>query len=360
MKKLLIVAAFTFSIGFGMPLLLAHAEDEALVDAQTCLGGYYSFLVNVRTENMRAETVKDFFSMGYCQLNDIIQLDEELNVLRDQFRSAASNCQDTNAYQEDYRRILMEQYFVRHVQNTRSDVINEIDSEQLADLTEEKMALLWEDMLEKFVKEENYVTEELLEDYFAVWMSKYEDRLIQYRLCEEGAWAELESTWQDFIESTQELSEVAKGIDDTFKNADKDSSFKEIFVPNVTVDADNEMTSFGGAIQNAWEYMQSEKEKQESKVEAPLDVSGLSELGLVTYEQALFNLGQASNVYAIELAGADRMARYKVLYGMGGSLASSNMQGTLMQLNSILTEVNTKDLPNITMGAATISDRQCR
>lgn len=342
-----------FFLGFFYSFNLAHAEEEnpSLDFPATCPEDYYGFITQVRSQNTRNEAVKDFFTMGYCQLSDIMALDEELDQLKNNFRSAAFDCKDTSTYKKDFERILMEQYFVRNVQNTRSDVINAVDAEQLKALVEEKLELLRNDMISIFVKEEERVSEGTFNDYFDNWISKYEDRLVQYRRCEEGAWAELGETWQDFIETLQDL--------DFSVDIDKGKSLKEILKPEVEVKADKEMTAFGSALKNAWEYVKGAFEKEKTKMEDPLDVADLSDSEIVTYEQAFLALGSSDDTYSIELASSDRMSRYQVLYGMGGSVAATNMQSIVIQMNAIIAEMTTKDLPNITTGAAAIYDKQC-
>lgn len=349
-----LLSLLALSLGFLVPVFFSstvEAEDDPSLSVQTCPNRYYDFIATVRSEKTRSESIQDFFGMGYCQLSDIIALNDELDSLQDSYRSAAFNCEDVSSYQEEYQRILMEQYFVRHVQDSRSDVLNAVDVEQLEAQIEEKLEILRGEMIELFVIEEERISESELNDYFDNWTSKYEDSLAKYRECDEGAWAELGETWQDFVETIQDLNVTVE--------VDEGKSFKDIVTPSSDVDADRDMTAFGSALKNAWEYVQSEKSKRENELDTPLQVSDLQDSGIVTFEEAFMNLSQSTSIYDFDTESADRMSRYKVLYGMGGSVAATNMDSILEQLNLILAEVNTKDLPSIATGASKIYDKQC-
>lgn len=349
-----LLSLFALLLGFGFTSFFVadvEAEDDPTFSVQTCPNLYYNFIATVRSENTRSETVQDFFSMGYCQLSDIMALNDELDALQDQFRTAAFNCEDVSSYKEEYERILMEQYFVRHVQDTRSDVLNAVDVEQLEAQIDEKLEILKTEMIEVFVNQEKRVSENTLETYFENWTNKYEDSLAKYRECDEGAWAELGETWQDFVETIQDLSVTVE--------VDKGKSFKDIVTPSVEVDADRDMTAFGSALKNAWEYVKSESEKRKNEIETPLQASDIKDSDIVTFEQAFQALNEGASTYDLDTQSADRMGRYKVLYGMGGSVAATNMQSVLVQLNLILAEMNTKDLPSIATGASKVYDKQC-
>lgn len=346
------IALLFFLLGLSLPLV-SHADEEEVetLEVNGCGGDYYAFLATVRSENTRAQGMKDFFTLPYCQLYDIMELDEELDELRDAFRSASFNCEDTSAYEEQYHEILMEQYFVRNVQKSKSDVINTKDAEEFEEKQQELLDRLYEEMYLAFVIDEDRVSETTFDEYFTNWSAKYDDRIGDYNHCEEGPWAELTETWTDFVET---ISELSIDIDQPEKR-----SFKDIAVPETEVDVDEDMSSMGKSVLNAWEYVKNLANKEKVDIEAPLTLENLPEDEPTTFENIFGVLNVSSEIYTIETNAADRMAKYKLLYGYGGAVATTDMQSILTELNRILEESNTKDFPNIQSAAAKIYDKQC-
>ncbi len=338
---------------FAVLLLAGHAHAASISDAATCPDDYYGFILEVRSEKLRDESIKDFFTMGYCQLSDVMELDDELDSLRESFRSAAFECADTSSYKEEYLRILLEQYFVRHVQENRSDVIDEAEAAEYDAARDAILTGLKNEMHQNFVVDEDRVSESTLNDYFDSWVAKYEDRIGDYNQCEEGAWAELTVTWNDFVETIEELS------------VDIDTSKNVSFEDNVSVDNDldsaaEDVRDSGKSIIDSWAYYKNLVGLGESEVVSPTDVSDLSDSDEVfTFGTILEVLEEDTTRAVIESESVDRMAKYKILYGEGGAVAATDMQGILDYLNRIIAETNTKDFPNVISGVAKVYDRQC-
>lgn len=342
---------FTFIFVFF--LLAGHAQAASISDAATCPDDYYGFILTIRGETLRDQSIKDFFTMGYCQLSDIMELDDELDSLREGFRAAAFECADTSAYKEDYLRILLEQYFIRNIQKTRSDVIDVDEAAEYDAVKEERLTALKNDMIQLFVVDESRLSESTLNDYFDNWVAKYEDRIGDYNQCEEGAWAELTVTWNDFVETIEELS------------VDIDTSNQVSFEDNVSVDNDldsaaEDVRDAGKSFVDSWGYFKNLVGLGEAEVEAPTDVSDLSSSGdTYTFGTILEVLEEDTTRAVIESESAERMAKYKILYGEGGAVAATDMQGILEELNRITIESNTKDFPGIITGVSKVYDRQC-
>ena len=243
---------FLFLTGLVSPLLVAQAstlgedvtdsaEDVAdSFDGLGCASEYYLFILTVRSENTRDQFIKDF-KRGYCQLNDIMELGDELDTVRKNFSSAAYNCEDTTAYKTDYHRILMEQYFVRNVQQSPSDVIREKEGAAFDEAKDLVLTALKADMQSVFVEDEGRVTESVLNDYFDSWVLKYEDRIGHYNQCDEGGFAEITQTWKDFVDTISSLS-----VD--IKKGDK-LSFED------NVSADNDLDEAGDQVVNTGKSM---------------------------------------------------------------------------------------------------------
>lgn len=335
-----------FLTGLILPLLSRPVEAAGL----TCIGDYYSYILTVRSENSRSESIKDVFTLGYCQLYDIMALDDELDSVRENLRSTATACGSMASIKLDYERILMEMYFVRHLQD--GGVINAVDEKALEEAEEQKLATLKTSMQTIFVDQEKRVDKETFSSYFDSWAAKYDDRIADYRNCEEGPWAELTTTWTDFVEQIQEL--------DFDVNVEKGKSFKDIVTPDMG-DAGQEMTDLGNSVKDAWEYLKGEKERREAELEPPETVSSVGDSGgSLSIDQALQALNTSMQDYSLEKESTDRLSVYSKLYGAGGSVQSTNLQGIMVELNSILEEINTKDLPSIATNSTKVSDKQCK
>lgn len=342
-----------FTFIFAFLILAGHAQAASISDAATCPDDYYGFILTVRGETLRDQSIKEMFTMGYCQLSDIMALDDELDSLREGFRAAAFECADTSAYKKEYTRILLEQYFIRNIQKNRSDVIDVDEAAEYDAIKEERLTQLKNDMIELFVVDEGRLSESTLNDYFDNWVAKYEDRIGDYNQCEEGAWAELTVTWTDFVETIEELS------------VDIDTSNQVSFEDNVSVDNDldsaaEDVRDTGKSFVDSWAFYKNLVGLGESEVEAPADVSDLSSSGdTYTFGTILEVLEKDTTRAVIESESAERMAKYKILYGEGGAVAATDMQGILEELNRITVESNTKDFPSIISNVAGIYDRQC-
>jgi len=352
MKTLkIIVGMLIFSL--MAPTVLAVDPVLPPLDAM-CPDDYYGFILTVRDENTRHETFSDLFTLGYCQLNDILELDSELDALKEDFRNAAFECKDTGTYKKKYQEILMEQYFVRYVQESKSDVLNSKDEETLAAMKEEKLKVLKEEMRGLFVAgEDPRVTEDTFDSYFDSWSLKYDDRIADYRHCEEGAAAELSETWNDFWDTVKGL-EWQKP--DTDKNPWEGLLDKEAMKES----AGEEWQDFGKTFINAWDYLTKENVFTQMKVEsaATPETVANSEAD-VTFEEALKALSEGGLTYDSSSSSAERMARYKMLYGYGGSVMATDLQGVLNALNGVVSDTNTKDFPKIAVFLSKIYDKQC-
>lgn len=343
MKTLMIAGALFFT-GFSIaPIVPAQAA------VATCPGDYFSFILTARSAATRKQTFSDFFNLGYCQLNDIMALEDELDTVRESFRDTANSCGDTSEYKAQYAEILMEEYFVRNIQKSKSDVINEVDEDRLKALKSAKLATLKKVMMDLFVNQEQRVNEDTFNTYFTDWSSKYEDRIANYAHCEEGSWAELQSTWQKFVDDINAINIDVKKDDAPIESqTDTDANEKE-------------MSSFGQSFINAYEYVTAKKEEREAEVEAPTSVQELSTSGQsMSFQEALQTLKSSDTTFSIETNAADRMATYELLYGAGGAVAATDMQSVLVYMNQILMDTNTKDFPNITKSSEQVYGKQCQ
>ncbi|MEK9159990.1 MAG: hypothetical protein AAB383_04640 [Patescibacteria group bacterium] len=340
---------FLFLTGVALPGLVT---DASVVDGLNCGSQYYDFILSVRSENTREQFIQDF-RRGYCQLNDLMELDDELDTLRENFRTAAFDCADTSPYQEEYHRILMEQYFIRNVQQSPSDVIREKEALELEAAKEAILTGLKADMIAVFVVEEGRVSEPVLNDYFDSWTLKYEDRIGNYYRCEEGGFAEIKESWDDFVETIETLS------------VDIEPHEKISFKDNIKFDNDldeetEQLQDIGQNTIDGWSYYKNLMGIGKNTVEAPAKVSDFDGTGEVfTFGSALDILQSDTTRATIQAESAERMAKYKLLYGEGGAVAATDMQGVLQYMNQIIAETNAKDFPGVLTGVTKVYERQC-
>ncbi|MFA5792481.1 MAG: hypothetical protein WC897_01265 [Candidatus Gracilibacteria bacterium] len=345
---------YFLSIGLFLLGLLSPSFVQAESSIKMCMDDYYVFILGVRSENTRTQTFHDLFSLGYCQLNDILELDAELEDLKDNFRSAAFSCANTSDYKTKYHEILMEMYFVRNIQ--KSTALNIKTAKDLQTLKADKLAKLKTDMENVFVVKEKRVGEDVLAGYFANWSKKYDDRIIKYSGCDEGPWAELTQPITDFVKTLESFKwEIDTGTESSFWE-----SVKETATPSTTIKADEDMTAIGQSMIRAWDYLTTEKEIAATEVKDPETPASLSGSGeSYTLQSALNILNDSELYYNLESAGTDRMQRYKMLYGYGGAVASTNMQSIVEAFNRLVEESNNKDFPNIQALLSGIYDKQC-
>lgn len=348
--KMLFINGFLILVGMSM----VPVSTEALI--ATCPGDYYNFIVTARSEATRKQTFKDFFSLGSCQLNDILPLEDELDAIRENFRIAANSCQNTSEYKKQYHEILMEEYFIRNIQKSGPGAINEVDVEKLETLKEAKLDALQKEMMELFVNEEQRVSEAVFNAYFETWSSQYDDRIANYARCEEGAWAELNETWQDFIEDIRALNiEVEK------------ETFSFTLAPEVINESDwdssagKDMGGMGKNTQGSYEYLKAKKEQREAAIPPAQTIKEVADSGRsVSFQEAIRTFSNSGQVLSIQSNAASRMANYELLYGAGGAVAATDMQSVLVYMNAVLQETNTKDFPNIAKASAQIYGKECR
>lgn len=339
---------FLFGLLLPFALQRVNPSSAASVEVTECSGEYYGFIATVMTKDTRQEYFKDFFG-NYCQLNDILLLHDQLDQVRDSFKAAAQSCQPTGEYQADYHKLLMEMYFVRHLQDFSN--LEDADIANLEENTKRTLEFLFSKMEAVFVVEESRVTRGRLQTYFDEWSLKYADKVSQYARCSEGPIGELEAVVNDFTETIDGLSvEVERG--DT-------RSLSERLTPEVRTDTDfRDLETF----LNSWDYLQKDEaliEEQNQEPDATVrDI--LSQSNALSFQQALDALDD-NEVYGVLEDERDiRQARYRQLYGQNGAQVTTNLQGILSLLNQTIVDSNNKDLPNISSMAKQVEALQCR
>ncbi|MEK7146048.1 MAG: hypothetical protein AAB802_02595, partial [Patescibacteria group bacterium] len=252
-----------FLIGLALPL---KTEAASL----TCPGDYYSFISDVRSEKLRDETIKDIFTLSYCQLLDIVYLDDQLDLLRDNFREAAFACEDTTDYKRDYTKILLEMHYIRQLQPYPAGTLREAEAEELESLKDERIAKIEKEMSDLFVIQEAKLSQGQMNEYFIEWKARYEDKILDYANCQDGPWAEVNESVQDFQETMDSIFNEPLDVEKT-----PNKSFKEFFDFSADTELDTEDWSQVSRAMDG--FFDKFKKTEEEKVEEALTVQEAAE-----------------------------------------------------------------------------------
>ncbi|MFT7184278.1 MAG: hypothetical protein ACI9QC_000616 [Oceanicoccus sp.] len=349
------IAMLFLTIGMILPLSIASAEeslgDEIVDYGKMCLGDYYNVAFTIRNEEMRRNYFKDAITMSWCQLNDVLPLYEEYESIKDQFRADAANCgtvadydSKIAGYESEMVRNLLEVYFIRNVKVEARETSN------ISDLEERKLKILSKlknDMVKKFVTQENMTTEDELDIMFENWTSKYSDTIIGYSQCAEGPIAELSESWDSFLITMQSI--------DLSIDAPERQSFMDVVKPDVETseDFDNVVQS----VVNAWDKFTGNVEEAEQargieEAESKTDFPD-------TFSAYLEELKESSSDDDTFEASAKRMAEYKILYGEISATSTKNTSILLDQLNQVINNNNVQDFPAIREALGEIYGKQC-
>lgn len=330
MKKIILISALM--IGIFIPIKV----DADSGDIYGCINQYYSYITTAVPEKSRGEIIKDF-TRSYCQVNDLIAINDELEVLRDTFRTAATNCEDTSEYSKTYTKLLLEQYFIRNIQKIPSDVIGDAEVEAIKSEKSRKLELLKIEMKAIFVTEENTINEDDFNDYYDEWSEKYDDSIIKYAQCDEGPWAELTTTWNDFIDKMKSIKVKPEPVE--FVPPKNNNNFTENISKNIVA---------------YFEKFADDFKKSITPEQTVSDVAG------GTFEDVLDVLGESKDTYNTEIENAERLAKYRVLYAEGGARVSSNFQTVVKDLNAIISESNNVEFKDIKKRVDQVKEKQCK
>lgn len=352
------------SLGVLVPLLSAPARGANLESAtQVCLNDYYSFVLSVRTDEMRRAYFTDMFTMSYCQINDVLPLYDEYEAIKDDFRADSSRCgmvddyEGTIAeYQFEMKRILLEVYFIRNVKVTAR---NTTEIESIEARTETVLKTLKEDMEAKFITDEQMVTQKEFDIMFAAWTSQYEDTILSYSACNEGPLVELSESWTNFQETLNSLDfEIDKPERKGFWNVVKPD-----------VDASGVADGFNEGVQSvtdSWnkfmdnfrhgEETKSEQEKEDEEKSAEQGSTPAEPLTFDDYFEELTDDTSTDDVYE---ASNRRMSEYELLYGEVGAVTTTRSVIILDQINQTVINNNVKDFPAILEALDDIYGKQC-
>lgn len=366
---------------FGLlffPFQNVHAEDDVFTGG--CItSDYLDFVINnvhykgnkdLGIESSRLAYITDIWQLSYCQVLDVLELYDELESLRDAYRGAAAACSNTAEYKERYKEIMLELYFIRRIQPAAPGLLRQYDIANLEARQEAELIRLEEEMVDLFVNDQDYIDEGVLRLYFDELAKKYEDKIANYRKCDEGPWAQVQEPFVSFVETMKELQEFGQDLEvpnykeiysmDTLKGGEGGG------LQGVVKINDGGITN---TVQEAFGYFKTRREQKQSELEQPIDVADLggietsessSSSSTFTIEEALQTIESSEVNYATKDRHNDRLASYQVLYGQGGAQAATDLAGIVSVMNATVEHSNTVDFPQITVGATKIYDKQCR
>lgn len=318
MKRLLTV--LVFALLFPWP---AQA-----VDSPTCVGQYYSFILQARSSETRDTYIKDLANPNSCQVADSLLLYEQLQTIRNAYRDAALVCGSTSQYQSAYHETLMELYLVRNLKDFES---------------------LYEEMRELFVVQEQRVDEDTLQQYFGVWEDRYADKVEDYKFCEEGNLGQLRSLEQDFQDQRSELestiTDLSISVGERRPLRDRGQARSDIQ---------------GYSLIQLYEAYQAKKAEREADTQGETLSEIINSEGGSSFIGAVDRFAQDDAQTDLAVLSAERLARYEQLYGEGSALLSSDLQVVTQEINATLIELNTNQLPTLNLGLSQVYDLQCR
>jgi hypothetical protein len=313
--------------------------DTDGVCAASASQDYYGTLLQYR--KLTGSFIGDFINLSHCQLVDMLEVYERIDTVREGLQDAAYSCGSTAEYKSEYLELLLEVHFIRML-GPLSTGLNQKSSE--ADIEAHKESTIAEiekKMQEDFVDEGQYLNEIRMEELVTEWSRKYGDKLVSYRLCSEGPWGEVASSWTDLQDTLQLISSASESLKDV--SYEGSTNIENIWTLD-GVETNEELQAVGRALKKTWDFLKIRRQEGLEKKESELLSLGDSieaQGGTVDFTSYFDTRDDEVEAYAIEVSGADRMARYTLLYGDNGAQVASDLQGTVEVLNATLKTSNT-------------------
>ena len=154
----------------------------------------------------RGRFLQDFFTASVCKLNDIQALNEEVETAKSAFKSASFSGEDSVEEEALYKKLLMEIYFVRNINSSRSALFTDEQQDELIAQVDERLAILKNKMEKVFVEDDDFVTRSRFNGYFDEWTAKYDERFVDYARCQEGAFVDIAESLLEAQETLNNLS----------------------------------------------------------------------------------------------------------------------------------------------------------
>ncbi len=337
-----------------LPSSTAYAEYD-----RACGKGFGDFLrASIDLENFSVYWA-DIFSKNMCQLTDIMQLEEELDDLQDSIRDRYYSCdyQTVGQLTEEYYKTKAEMYFVRNILKSETDAMT---STEIAELYENlNTDPLKEEMYDKYVLNKGWFVDEDFYSMFEDFLTQYEDNIYTYFYCSDVNWKAIGDKWKEWNEIAQIFADrqiEKESARSEEQGADEDPAgakssplgrVGEFFTKHLDVEI--------SAVDNVSQYLDQEFESSTSSDEGETasSVAGQSLVSLFD------NYTSELSRYGSDIEEAELIAKYKFLYGDGGSEISKSLEQKLDTLNYFVNESATIYLPDIKKASHRIAKRQC-
>ncbi len=337
MKKLLL-----FSFIFFAVVNPAHAES--------CLGTYRSFMKSSQNERERNQEIRGAFQMNACQWNDYSSVTDQLETVKNQFKTKAAACDNSIEEQTTVHELIMERRFIREVVNKKADYPSGAEEDEVQKFLDDRISNLQKSFETTYVTDRNWLSSQELGDLFAGWKERYSERIPQYANCKEGPFVEVTNSWNKLkasIESLKALFAKKKTVDDLEADEpttrhENEGEVKHFQVNPLNVQGD------------VYESLKAER------VEAPLSLQdAVQASSSPRFDAVLDSLATGETERALQLESVDRLARYTLLYGTNGAALGTDLQNTVAQMNTLVQTMTTSDLPTIENQLQVIYGKQC-
>ncbi len=340
MKKSLLLLSI-FCLGLVLPFMPSHAAVGG------CLNDYLSFIRNSKSEHVRQQNISDQFKLNSCQLTDIAKVDDALDQIREELRENSTTCKDSSDLKKQYQKLLLETYFVRNAMKLNADYPTKEDEEAVQAHKEKIFEKLLTDMNSYFVVEEERVSSKELEQYFKEWKEKYSERIDKYANCDEGGWAGITDKWND-------LNKTIQDIMNAFKKKDQEAK-QEVEKEKEEPNAKHKVVTLKG-----WDTVKDLFDMGvKENVNKKKSVKDVVSSGVLDIDQVVNILEDSRITEDVDVANQLRLARYTVLYGYNSAPHTQETDAMIEEMNSILQEMSTVHLPQITELAQKSYKKQC-
>ena len=348
----------------GLFVGLSHSTFAATLDGQTntedfseiqapnfgCRSQYSSFMGSVRSKNLKNLGIKEIFTLSSCRLNDLVALDDEIDELREDLKAASLSCSPSDDLETEYLKLKLEVYYVRNLLKVDVSALTEKERTEILENPEDQFSLLEAQMKEIFVNQEGRISELLLNQYFAEWRLKYEDRLPDYVDCQSGDFGAITKSWNSLLTTLQNLSKKTEKksdptqVEEEKKSEDEGEKPKQEFQPLV-----DPYATYKSKLENAV--------SQEITPQKTID--DLAAQGGQSLENIFDDFREEDLRFSLEYNAQARLQRYAILYGNGGGAAGDALQTVVADLNAVLEDSNTTSLPQILQMSNKVFEKQC-
>ncbi len=331
----------------------AHAQDEDERGIADCAGGFSAFLGSAVSFLDSARTWDEIFELNSCYRADLDGIHNQLRKVRAQLRSSYLRCDLANTERliQSYYKIDAEQWFLRNAVDTRfGRVIDNFTTEQ-------KSLNLAKEMQKSY---EGKIDSQLMDSYMREFRAKYRSRFAAYESCR---------TFQSLNELSDKLEELQEALEPLTDALTTDSGeSREEARQAARKKAGRTPTQAGprdGPIISLDEAFNVNLKIARLKIEPERGMEELiSDLKFTTGRTPPIGktnvlIKNEQRRVSEELAQAEMIARYRVLYGDIADSGAAELFATLDELTEDLIPKSIPSMRAVQACTAKIGSRQC-